>query len=642
MNNYIKLLKTNGTRQIVRKIMKRSLNKLIYIKYKHFFKQKKFKRKEFLTHYTSQMNFFYDIKTKKNIKQFYIKNPLISNEVLKEAETVLNHEFEILGSKRIPLGEIIDWNKDYINSYIWEKNYYKEIEIINYNKTFDVKYPWELSRFNHLFVLGKAYWITDDLKYYIEFKQQIKSWIEQNEFNYSVNWTSTMEVAIRAANLIHSYYHFSDLIENDLEFKEMYNINLYLHGKYIADNLENYDSIRNNHYISNLVGLIYLGFYFKNGKTLREATTWLEKGIKELEKEVKVQINTDGSSFETSTSYHRLVSEFLLYSYILCEINGIKLSENYKEILFKMHKYLIYVTKPNNQSPLIGDIDNGRFIIISNLFWDKRNLNHTLDLFGKYFNYALPKFLHISKEESVWINKKTEDYGIKPSENLIKENESYYDAGIYKLTNNIFFCLVRCGELSMRGQGGHSHNDQLSIELNINGEDFFIDPGSFTYTGSVKERNRDRSTSNHNTLVIKGIEQNTFDDNLFLMQEETFSQVLMFNGVFFKGEHYGYVKKGHGTHTRTIEILNSKFVIMDNLSNKLDHENVFQHFILDPNITIQKALNGIILKKNKVRVFLEVKKVIVEDTTVSYGYGSKIPTKILKIPFQKEISLIVL
>ena len=72
----------------------------------------------------------------------------------------------------------------------------------------DIKNVWEISRFNHLFVLGKAFIITEEKKYYNEFRKEIISWEKANPFAMSVNWTCTMEVAIRAINIIFAYFHF--------------------------------------------------------------------------------------------------------------------------------------------------------------------------------------------------------------------------------------------------------------------------------------------------------------------------------------------------------------------------------------------------------------------------------------------------
>ena len=90
----------------------------------------------------------------------------------------------------------------------------------------------------------------------------------------SVNWTCAMDVAIRAVNWIFFYFHFKNLIDNDKEFLNIFNNSLYNHGKFIFLNLEKDLGYANNHYLSDLVGLFYLGNYFKGIKTT-EVKEWL-------------------------------------------------------------------------------------------------------------------------------------------------------------------------------------------------------------------------------------------------------------------------------------------------------------------------------------------------------------------------------
>ncbi|PDY07870.1 hypothetical protein COM83_34280, partial [Bacillus cereus] len=126
-----------------------------------------------------------------------------------------------------------------------------------------------------------------------------------------------------------------------------------------------------NHYLSNIVGLVWLGLYFKqfslssvfNSNTPEK---WLTYGVAELEKEMFVQVNEDGTNYEASTSYHRLVTELFLITTILCNENSIVFSKKYIKRLEKMCDFLMYLNQPNGKSPLIGDADDGRLIIFSN------------------------------------------------------------------------------------------------------------------------------------------------------------------------------------------------------------------------------------------------------------------------------------
>ena len=237
-----------------------------------------------LSNFTTKINFFYSLKEKETFRNFYEKNIPLKLDIIKSANKIVEHKFDLLGSGEVELGENIEWNKDFKSGFIWENKFYKDIKIIDLENNADVKVPWELSRFQHLFTLGKAYWITSDLKYFEEAKKEILDWIEKNPIYYGVNWTCTMDVAIRAVNLIFFYFHFQDLIEKDKNFFKEFNENLYQHGEYIYLNLEKSLELANNHYLSNLVGLIFLGIYFKDLK-YKKPNKWLNFSLKEMEKE---------------------------------------------------------------------------------------------------------------------------------------------------------------------------------------------------------------------------------------------------------------------------------------------------------------------------------------------------------------------
>lgn len=225
-----------------------------------------FKKKVDLKNFKTNINFFYSINEKEIFRNFYENNSFLKLDVIKSADKIIKHKFDLLGSDEVELEENIIWNKDFKSGFIWENKFYRDIKIIDLENNADVKVPWELSRFQHLFTLGKAYWITGNLKYFEEAKEQILDWIEKNPIYYGVNWTCTMDVAIRAVNLIFFYFHFQDLIEEDKKFFEKFNECLYQHGEYIYLNLEKSLELANNHYLSNLTGLIFLGIYFKNLK----------------------------------------------------------------------------------------------------------------------------------------------------------------------------------------------------------------------------------------------------------------------------------------------------------------------------------------------------------------------------------------
>ncbi|MBP0725119.1 alginate lyase family protein [Bacillus sp. RG28] len=567
-----------------------------------------------------------------------LKDLCVEEDIRKDAERVCNHVFNLLGSGDKNLGEKLPWNEDFKTGFIWDNQFYKDIEIIDLKNNADVKVPWELSRSQHIATLGKAYWLTSNEKYAIEFKDQLLDWIKNNPVEMSVNWTCTMDVAIRAVNWIIGHYFFQDSKVLNEKFWLDFNKSLYLHGKFIYKNLENKDGHTGNHYLSNIVGLIWIGLYFRelnipSAKNQNQPKHWLEYGLKEIEKEMNVQVNKDGTNYEASTAYHRLVTELFLLTTILCTKNNLTFSKEFIERLEKMCEFILHLTQPNGKSPIIGDADDGRLTIFSNYAkWDKDDFRHLLAVGGEYFNRDDFRYFGSSfKEDALWINGDLNSSDSNP----VLPSRSYENGGYYILRNERAYCSIRCGENSFRGEGVHSHNDQLSFTLNIDGEDIFVDPGAFIYTGDYKLRNLFRSTKMHNTLEIPGYEQNDFDsENLFYMKEQTFSECLEVDTNKFVGQHHGYVNKCGVIHKRSFLLGEKSIELKEELIGAKNQSSYKLNFILDSQTSINLSKNYIVIQKGDLTLMIQFNKEVkskVEDVDISTSYGLKRKSKKLVI-----------
>lgn len=585
--------------------------------------------------YIPKISFFYSSNNIEKIKFFYEKNTNIRENILKEVKQILEYKFDLLGSGEVNLGKKIKWNEDFKSGFVWKNQFYKNIKIVDLNNNADVKIPWELSRFQHLFTLGKAYWITNDEKYYLECKEEIEDWIAENPVYMSVNWACAMDVAIRAVNWIFFYFHFKDLIDNDKEFLNKFNKSLYNHGKFIFLNLEKGIKFSNNHYLSDLVGLFYLGIYF-NKLQNNEVKKWLNFSKRELEREMFIQNNKDGSNYESSTSYHRLVTELMFFPMILGDENNIKFSQEYKDRLEKMFEFLAKIIKPNGKIPMIGDVDNGRLLIFSNYSsWEVNDVRDLLSLGGEYFNNTLLKNGGaIRKEDKLWIFNSLSD----EEEKYYNRSVKFDDGGYYILRNSEIYCFIRCGELSCRGQGGHSHNDQLSFELNVQGEDFIVDTGTGVYTANKNIRNLFRSTRQHNTVYIKGYEQNYFDENsLFEMREETFAKCIKFEDDCFEGNHQGYLKKLNTIHNRKVKLKDKEIEIKDFINKS---EGIIC-LNLHPKVEVKEERNKIVLLKENKKIALIVKDISyrIVNSVFSKKYGEISNNKRIEIKIKNILEV---
>ncbi len=302
--------------------------------------------------------FINDLRKDETLQHFRDLFPNEENNVILAADLACLHVFDLLGSGPCPLGENIDWQLDFKSGHRWnEKAFYIDIQPAPFPGGYDIKVPWELSRCQHFAWLGQAYWLTGNEKYAREFCNQVDDWIAKNPPQLGVNWACTMEVAIRAVNWLWGYAFFRHSQSVSDDFHLRFYLSLLEHGRHIFNNLEWSWKLTSNHYLSDIVGLVYLGLFLPE---LKEAQTWREFGLRELEVEMFKQVYPDGVSFEASTNYHRLTTELFLSATILAELNGHQFSKRYIERLVKMIDVIHSIFRPDGTTAVIGDQDNGR------------------------------------------------------------------------------------------------------------------------------------------------------------------------------------------------------------------------------------------------------------------------------------------
>jgi hypothetical protein len=303
----------------------------------------------------------------------------------READRSLRHRFDILGTGERDWGERPDWHRDLTSGGAWPMHYHKRLRYRLAGSGSDVKIPWELSRFQYLMPMVWAYVASNDPKYARAAAADIADWIDTNPPLSGVNWMSTMEVAIRACNWLWAWWAFRNDPSWSPEFNQKFLRSLWHHGRYIEQNLENDGGFRTNHYLSNIVGLLFLGVMFP---AWPEARRWKAFGLRELVRCMDEMVYPDGVSFENSTAYHRLVLELFACSAILCTRNGVQLPKAFWERLERMFEFVMQCTRPDGRMPMIGDADDGRFFVLTAFHdWDRWDFRYLLAtgavLFGR-------------------------------------------------------------------------------------------------------------------------------------------------------------------------------------------------------------------------------------------------------------------
>jgi len=544
--------------------------------------------------------------------------------ILEYANRTLLHEFNYLGSEWI-LNNPVKWNIDLKTMFEWPKGVYYLDQRSNTPSGSDIKYPWELSRCYHLLWLGEAFIITGDEKYADEVVFELNDWIENNSFMYTVNWTCAMEVAIRAANWMYALLfikkseHFSD------EFASKVYSSLYQHGFFIYNNLERTIPYSNNHYYSDIIGLLYLGQLFKHTKT---GMKWFKFALNQYYKETLIQILPSGVDYEKSVSYHRLMTELAVYPYYMLERVGVNVPENVRQRLIRMVQYIRLNAMPNGKAPMIADNDDGRFL--------------------PFVPRDFREHLYLTDENS--LDNTIISSGVKPLplSPFTLTSQLIQDSKIAILRRGDSYLFVnnadrwRLDKDKFGYNGTHIHNDLLSFVYAVGKHEIMVDPGGYVYTSDIERHKEFRSTAKHNTIMVDEEEQHLRNHpRAFMMKYNSTSRFL----ELYENQNYDVCTGEYSTieggliHNRSFRLDNSSLIIIDKLKKTGKAHKASMSYHLAPGIEPVRDENTISFKVGNRQFSIEIKSsnivdVSVKNDTVSPSYGVLQESKTIVVDFE--------
>lgn len=545
--------------------------------------------------------------------------------------------------------EPIDWQLDFKSGYRWdEQTWHGDIRYGGVAGA-DVKVPWELARSHHLPQLALAHVLERsgrrDVRpaatYAREVRNQILDFAAQNPPGFGVNWACPMDVGIRIVNQLVAYdllrIHGADVDES---FASEFGRIVLSHGRYLAANLEWDPVLRANHYLSDIVGLLFCAAYLPRSP---EVDAWLTFGVQELITEVDGQFHREGANFEASTSYHRLSTELVLYATALvcgldteesgafqaCDADLVpsppglrrrpQVSEAggdrrspfppwYLERIERAAEFTMHATKPDGRVVQVGDNDNGRLLKLTpilrplrvadardryanlvgyselgdeDVYWVEDHLHHghILAAVGGLIerpdlvDAGSPAAFETAFVASMAGGRRLPSYrrsGGKGAEQVVVEAKvasgvayrspdrevlhpipsgrgleglvtcAYPAFGLYIFRSAAAFVAIRCGSVGQRGNGGHAHNDALSVSVTTDGVDRVCDPGTYLYTPVPEIRNAYRSVRAHEAPQVEGREPGDLDLGLFRLADRAETRCLAFSESEFWGCHRGF------------------------------------------------------------------------------------------------------
>ena len=485
--------------------------------------------------------------------------PLETEAIVRRAEKILEHSFDLLGYEDVNYGSAINWHLDKIHGKQAPRRASYRVKYLDFSEVGDSKVTWELNRHQHFVLLAKAYLLTGDQRFAQEILEQWQDWRKQNPYPTGINWTSSLEVAFRSLSWLWVRALLLDSSALPPAFWEDMTQALAVSGRHLERYLSTYFS-PNTHLLGEAMALLYIGVLCPE---IQKSSHWRDMGWRILIEEIHNQVRDDGFYFEQSVHYHVYSLEFFLQSGLLAAKNDLETPRNYSTTVEKMCVVLALLSR-TGISASFGDDDGGR------LFDGHRNrAEHLTDplataavVFGRGDFKSLVGGL---REDMIWLLGQD---GVAQFDELSPvapslTSTALVDSGIY--------CMSSAGTVPQQmivdagpqgaGSAGHGHADALSIQLLYGNRALLQDPGTFEYVGPAQERDVLRSTAAHSTLVIDGQGQSQpkgpFGWERFTQScKEAWVAGEMFD--LLRASHDGYASIGI-THRRWVFHLRGRF-----------------------------------------------------------------------------------
>ncbi|MBC7952368.1 MAG: alginate lyase family protein [Rhodospirillaceae bacterium] len=491
----------------------------------------------------------------------------------------------------------VDWHVDVKSGYGWPTRVWGASTAYAHKPGVDVKMPWELARMHHLVWLALANAVKPAPALAAEFRHQVLDFLAANPPGWGVNWACAMDVAIRAANVLLAWDLFrAHGTSFDTVFEAELGAALLAHGRHIAHHLEWSPQHRGNHYLANIAGLAFIAAYLPRSP---ETDLWLAFATQQLDTEIQRQFGPDGANFEASTAYHRLSAEMALFAVAL--ILGLPadrraaLSEydaalwRFKpalapapmawppfdatlERLARAARFAQDVTMPSGEIVQIGDNDSGRFFkllpAMDQSFSERvLDVSHVAAAAQGLFDLGVAPSVDTaiiaqlaggvrrampSAPLDAMDGACPDDIASRVLRVVIAPTDpaaldglhalAYPDFGLFIWKNARAFVAVRCGPIGGNGLGAHAHNDQLAVEVEIDGIAFARDPGTFVYTPDLAARNAYRSALAHFVPRLGQEEPARLDLGPFRLEDRAQARPLRFMDGEFLGTHQGFAQ----------------------------------------------------------------------------------------------------
>lgn len=358
----------------------------------------------------------------------------------------------------------------------------------------DIKDVWEPARFAWAYDLVRAYLLTRDDRYARAFHRIFAQWCESSPPFRGVHWSCGQEVSIRAIALLYAEANLAAAPSSDVRAMGRIAAVLAASGERLADAVGLAIAQRNNHGISEAVGLLAIGARLRGAHP--EAVAWASRGRKLLERLVREQFAEDGWYVQHSFNYLRLALDQCVIAQRVLRSASIALSEEATARLGAAVELLLAVMEPGTGVVPNHGHNDGSFVHPITL-GEYRDYRPVVSAACASFGIPRPANVALDREVVAWLGVPEPTRG-SPIGDGVRSGPSGWAAA--RLGGTAIF--LRAGQYTSRP----AHLDPLQLDVRVEGQEVLVDPGTFSYNAPPPWRNGLAGAVVHNGPLVDGEE----------------------------------------------------------------------------------------------------------------------------------------
>lgn len=533
-------------------------------------------------------------------------------QAMEVADRYLRREYNMFAIPAIDLSKGIDFNKEYKQNLELPLEFAPWMDYRNTKVYGDFKYFWELPRLQHLVLLSKAYFLSQDRRYANEVKQQLELFMDQSPFLLGVNWIMPMEAGIRLVSIVWIIAFLKGYLDKEILLLQRLEGLIQSHVYYITQNYAQHSSA-NNHLVGEAAGVFVAATCFP---FLRGIKKYQKEAYFILCREAHRQHHSDGVNKEQGMHYQMFCFDFLVLAGLLGQANQMPFPKSYWDTIHKSATFMASVAHQDGTFRHLGDSDDGHAVILSK---ETSELKSLLAIAAVLFeDHALSREADQLSEKAFWLLGSS---SLERFEKIRKGEkgtmhplpDAFPDGGYYVIRSDRGKVVFDCGPLGFGALAAHGHADSLGFTLDVDGRSFLIDTGTYTYVASDSYRNYFRSTLAHNTVTVDNLDQSEITGP-FLWGKKAESILLNFQNETDQGmitaEHHGYKRLPDPVlHRRKLvfDKTHEVIVVNDFIECAGEHQvKISFHFA--PQYEAEEKEDGFLLKSLVRRVLLQTDK----------------------------------